>query len=375
MRCCLLAPADPRWGRLLERCAHEFYHLPGYASLEARRMGGTASALWAEDRGREWFLPVVIRPLPEIPGAGAPAPPWRDAVSPYGYPHPLTAAREAEVDSFLDEALAAMREFLRTERVLTVFARCSPLQPLARAYSNHGCVVEHGPCFWLDLTESAEELQGQLRSRYRSYLNALRREGVVAGFIPVPAGLDDFIQLYYRTMDRVSAARWYYFERSYFEELGALLGDALRLCVVKQRDQLLAAGLFAARGGIVQYLLSGIDERLGQPHATKLMMTFVRDWGKEAGHRILHLGGGVGGADDALSQFKRGFTRHSSLFRTWRQVVDAEQYAVQLRAWERASGMAADPIEGYFPAYRKPFVKPPLVPSQPAGQISSNPVE
>jgi len=320
-------------------------------------MGGTASALWAEDCGREWLLPVVIRPLPVIPGAGAPALPWRDAVSPYGYPHPLTTAGETDVDTFLDEALAAMREFLRSERVLTVFARCSPLMPLAHAYSNHGYVVKHGPCFWLDLTESAEELQSQLRSRYRSYLNALRREGVTAAFIPYSKGLDDFVRLYYRTMDRVGAARWYYFERSYFEELGKLLCDALRLCVVKQGDQLLAAGLFASSGGIVQYLLSGVDERLDQPHATKLMMIFVRDWGKVAGHRILHLGGGVGGTDDALSQFKRGFTRHFSLFCTWRHVVDAEQYEVRLRAWEQFSGMAADPIEGYFPAYRKPIGK------------------
>lgn len=178
---------------------------------------------------------------------------------------------------------------------------------------------------------------------------------MAAGFVPFQEGLETFLGLYYRTMDRVGTARWYYFEREYFEQLGALLGGNLRLCVVTLRGQVLAAGLFAVSGGIVQYLLSGVDERLGQPHATKLMMTYMRDWAKDAGHRALHLGGGVGGADDALSQFKRGFTRHSSLFRTWRLVVDDTLYAACVRAWELHTGGAADPIGGFFPAYRQPF--------------------
>ncbi len=354
MECQLLEPTDPRWERVLARAPHEFYQTPGYTWLEARRIGGVPAAVWAAENEQEWLLPLVLRPVPPLPGVAEQVASWRDAVSPYGYPHPVTTASGVEAEAFLDRALGQVRECLRCERILTVFVRCSPLQSLAAAYGRYGRVVEHGPCYWLDLTESAEALQSQLRSRYRSYLNALKREGVTAGFVPFREGLDVFLGLYYRTMDRVGAARWYYFERGYFEELGALLGENLRLCVVTLEEQVLAAGLFADSNGVVQYLLSGVDERLGQPHATKLMMTFVRDWAKEAGHRVLHLGGGVGGADDALSQFKRGFTRHSSLFQTWRLVVDEELYAACVRAWEAHSGSTADPLDGFFPAYRLP---------------------
>lgn len=375
MQCCWLEPDDPRWGRLLQRRGHEFYHLPGYAGLEARRMKGVPRALWAEDRGREWLLPLVLRPLPAEAGGILPAEGWQDAVSPYGYPHPLCLSGADEQDAFLAEVFPAVTALLKRENILTVFVRCSPLETLSPLYAVHGRVVEHGPCYWLDLGEPPEVLHGQMRSRYRSYLNALQRKGVVAEFIPFQVGLQDFIALYYQTMDRVKAAPWYYFERSYFEELYALLGDALRLCVVRQQDRLLASGLFAATGGIVQYLLSGVNEHAGEPHATKLMMTYVRDWGKAAGYRILHLGGGVGGADDALSQFKRGFTRHSSLFRTWRLVVEPGWYQALVQDWERASGQTADPIEGYFPAYRKPLGTPSCVPDKPCGPSGPNPVE
>lgn len=355
MECSILGIEDSRWVGFLEQCPHEFYHLPGYAQLEAERMAGKAAAFWARNGHNQWLLPVVIRPLPKIPGCESSLDEWQDAVAPYGYPHPLCLTDAGERDSFLNEVLGALSGVLRAERILTVFARCSPLQELSPAYATHGRVVEHGPCFWLDLTESAEELQSQLRSRYRSYLNALRREGVEARWISLQASLAVFVELYYRTMDRVGAARWYYFEPAYFEGLAKLLGENLRLCEVHRGGQTAALGLFAVSGEGVQYLFSGLDERVGQPHATKLMMVFVRDWAKAAGLRWLHLGGGVGGTEDALSQFKRGFTRHSSPFRSWRFVSDAALYARLVGVWEQTAGVAADPIEGYFPAYRKPL--------------------
>jgi hypothetical protein len=352
---CILGTGDPRWIGLLERCPHEFYHLPGYVQLEAQRMGGRAAAMWIGDGENQWLVPVVIRPLPELLGCELPQNGWRDAVSPYGYPHPLCTSKAGEQEEFLNKALGLLAEWLSAEKILTLFVRCSPLLGLPPAYAVHGRVVEHGPCYWIDLTETAEELNSQLRSRYRSYLNAMRREGVEARWIPLESGLSAFVDLYYRTMDRVHAARWYYFEPCYFEGLNRLLGDNLRLCEVHLRGQTVALGLFACSGGIVEYLFSGVDERLAQPHATKLMMVFVRDWAKIAGLRLFHLGGGVGGKEDALSQFKRGFTRHASPFRSWRFVSDTGTYACLLKAWEQLADAAAEPIEGYFPAYRKPL--------------------
>lgn len=355
MRCCLLDPRDPRWRQVLAATPHEFYHLPGYAELEAARMEGAARAVWVEDAGRQWLLPVVLRPLKGVPGVTEEDATWRDAVSPYGYPHPLIRAEAAEVEPFVRAALAAAETALRAEKVLAVFVRCSPLESLAPAYAERGTVIEHGPCYWLDLSESPEALHQQVRSRYRSYLNALRREGVEAVWAPFSEGLGTFLDLYYRTMDRVGAARWYYFSRDYFEHLASLLGENLWLCEVRKQEQVLASGLFAASGRTVQYLFSGVDERLGQPHATKLMMVEVRDRARAAGYRFFHLGGGVGGAEDALAQFKRGFTRHASPFRSWRWVVEAERYQALIRAWVQAAGVPAEGPTGYFPAYRKPL--------------------
>jgi hypothetical protein len=69
---------------------------------------------------------------------------------------------------------------------------------------------------------------------------------------------------------------------------------------------------------------------------------------------VLHLGGGVGGADDALLHFKRGFSDRRHRFATWRWVVDPAAYRELCRSRGVPAAAAADLARGFFPAYRAP---------------------
>ena len=83
-----------------------------------------------------------------------------------------------------------------------------------------------------------------------------------------------------------------------------------------------AAALFVETSGIVQYHLAGSDERYSRDRPTKILMNAVRSWAQERGDVRLHLGGGVGGADDSLMHFKAGFSDERHVFQTLRVVVD-----------------------------------------------------
>ena len=73
---------------------------------------------------------------------------------------------------------------------------------------------------------------------------------------------------------------------------------------------------------------------------------------KKRGNRVLHLGGGLGGAPDSLFAFKAGFSKARHPFRTWRVVVDEDRYRELTRAAQ--PGLAAADVPGFFPAYRRP---------------------
>lgn len=344
----LVTAKTPAWSALVGSVPHDIYHLPSYVAMTAAHepASGIAEARAAivRDGDRAMLLPMILR---RIPGDGA----GRDAISPYGYPGPLFQG-QPDAD-FVARAVRAMVARLGEEDIVSLFVRTHPL--LNRELSgleSAGTVVEHGETVSIDLTATVEELWSGTRARDRSYINGAIRAGQRASIDGDWKHEAAFVDLYTATMHRVGAAAAYMFGAEYVRALRAALGPRLHLCVVEIEGSIAAAGLFTEEDGIVQYHLSGTDEAFAQERPTKLMLHFVRGFMKDRGNRVMHLGGGLGGARDSLFDFKAGFSKQRQPFRTWRVVVDPDRYV----ALSRARHPTLDPADltGFFPLYRRP---------------------
>ena len=137
MRVDLIEPTDRRWRDTLATIRHDFYHLPGYVSLESSRLGGTAMAAYVEQPGVRLLLPVIRR---AIPGSDA-----FDLVSPYGYPSPIAQFEDV---ALLRGAFSAVVQTLRERGFVSMFVRLHPILELPDgALTDLGTLVEHGrPC-------------------------------------------------------------------------------------------------------------------------------------------------------------------------------------------------------------------------------------
>src|SRR5687768_14245068 len=80
----LLEPDDRLWTDTLARVRHDVYHLPEYVRIDAGLSGGTPAAFRYAEAGHVLLLPLVLRPVPDTD--------LRDAISPYGYPGPVSDA-------------------------------------------------------------------------------------------------------------------------------------------------------------------------------------------------------------------------------------------------------------------------------------------
>ena len=202
----------------------------------------------------------------------------------------------------------------------------------------------------IDLSLSGDALWAQTRLNHRRDINRALKLGYVAHMDEDWSHFQAFKDLYRATMARRSAARFYFFDDDYFDGLRSDLGECLHLCVVEKDGVIAAAGLFTETSGIVQYHLSGTRDEFRLVQPTKLMMHFVRSWAKDRGHRVLHLGGGVGGEDDSLLLFKIGFSPIRHAFATLRMVIDEKEYGRLVEARNRR----LDPRvrTGFFPLYR-----------------------
>lgn len=338
MRTELVAADAPIWVEVLSRVRHDFYHLPAYVTLSAAYEGGIARALLVEDGDRGLLLPLVVR---SIPGGGT------DAASPYGYPGPLVWGTSDP--DFVRGAFEAGADRLRDEGIVSLFVRLHPILD-AVPPTGVGRLRTHGETVSIDLTQSLDEIWHQTRNNHRRDISKAERLGYVAWHDDEWRHFETFVRLYLETMERLSAEQRYMFDEAYFRELRAALGPSAMLWLVTKDEAIAAAVLFVETSGIVQYHLAGSDEEHAWARPTKLLIRTVTLWGKERGDVRLHLGGGVGGADDSLMHFKAGFSDDRHIFRTLRVVLDATEYARLVAARDPALDPAD--LDGFFPRYR-----------------------
>ena len=347
-----VTPDSPLWAEALAATRHDVYHLPDYARLASRLEGGEAMAFVAEGGGRRLLVPLLVHPIPDSDGGGGER--MFDATCPRGYPGPLLdLGPEQENEDFLDSAIGAFLEGLRERHIVACFSRLHPLLSLPLGpLQKVGYLIQHGESVSIDLTLSREELWRQTRYDHRHAIQKAARQGHVARFDVSWDAFDAFIDIYHETMCRLGAVDFWYLSRDYFHQLRQVMGDFLNVCVVEIGGRVASAGLFTEVCGIVDYYLGGTRDEFLANSPSKTMINFVRDWARERGDWVFHLGGSpIGG--NSLMDFKLGFSPLRHPVFTWRVVADKTAYRGLIQRWESRHSMEADGPEGFFPAYRK----------------------
>lgn len=339
-----LDPLDLRWRETLSRTRHDFYHLPEYSIATVPESEGVARAALITHNDGALLVPLVLKPV-ETPERTM----W-DAQSPYGYPAPLIVG-DPSVDT--GPLLSVLIDGLRAEDVVSLFVRLNPLLGVKPGdLTNLGTLVNHGESLSIDLSLTPEEMWSHTRRDHRTQINKSLRLGHVARMDEEWSHFDGFIDMYHDNMRRVGATSSYMFSREHFYRLKELLPDNLHLCVVEIEGELASSALFSEVNGIVEAYLSASDNRFNKLAPKKLLIHYVRQWAKERGNTIYHLGGGVGAQKDSLHKFKAGFATHHHDFYTWRVVINEPVFRDLTNAWSLEHAREADPLEGFFPPYR-----------------------
>ena len=322
-------------GGVPSRHTTDFYHLPAYVAACATYEHGAGRALYVEDGSARFLLPLIIRDIPDSDR--------RDAMSPYGYPGPLVSGTRDP--GFLSTAMATGLAALAMDGIVSVFVRLHPLLN-GEPPIGVGEVVLHGETVSIDLSLPPAMRRAQLRNNHRRDISRARRNGLAAREDVDWTRFDEFKRIYRDTMELRAAHRYYFFADEYFDGLRDALQGRLHLLLVEQDEAVAATGLFVETDGIVQYHLGGTERTLATFEPAKLLLDYAADWAVQRGNSILHLGGGVGGANDSLFHYKAGFSRLRHPYRTMRSVLDHREYDRLSAA--RAPGQAGD----FFPRYR-----------------------
>jgi len=248
-------------------------------------------------------------------------------ITPYGYGGPV--GRDVR------EFWRAYDEWSCANGVVTTFVRFHPLYGNAREAPIR--VERLAPTIAWRLGQA--DLAAGMHLNHRRAVRKAQKAGVR---VTSGEGVGDFVPLYEKTMRRAAASPFYFFGAAYWETLE-------RASVVRfdaqLGDDVVANALCLASPPWLHYHLGASSDEGRRIGAMHLLFLEAATWATERGYERFHLGGGVGGREDSLHEFKRRFDPGGLVDAAVGKAVHDED------AYARLTGGDAS-LDGFFPAYR-----------------------
>jgi serine/alanine adding enzyme len=320
---------------LLELGVDDVYFRHAYLDSAALLGQGRPVYLHLRAPGGDVVFPALVRDASQ--GYG-------DVGTPMGYGGPAASGDEPPVDAFFD----AYESWCRESRLVATFARFHPVLANQRLAEGRWHVEHIGHSVgWRVGGRDADDIFAGMDAHHRRVVRKARAAGV--GFVPEVAveELEGFVDLYRATMRRRNASSFYYFPHEYWLHLATELGEALMRFDAYEEGELVACILCLAAPPVLHYHLGASSERGHSLGANHVLFCETATWAGEQGFEVFHLGGGVGGFEDSLYEFKRRFDPEGLLPAALGKAVhDAEAYL-------RLSAKDEIDYAGYFPAYRR----------------------
>jgi sugar O-acyltransferase (sialic acid O-acetyltransferase NeuD family) len=344
---------ETQWNEMLSRClSRDFYFLPAYSKEEALRTKSTAELWVYEDGGYLVAFPFLVRAIDLCGIEVREGARWIDMSTVYGYSGPITNATRIPETVSARFQLALARE-MKNRGVVSVFARLHPLMNQESLLNLQGVLLRAGRTVSIKLSQSDNSQLSEYRLNHIRDIRKLPRAGCQVELDSSWKHLSAFVEIYHNTMIRVNATRDYLFSPEYFEQLKSLKDAKSYLIICSLGGEIISGGIFIECGNIMEFHLGGTIAQFVKLAPMKAIIDFARRLGNERHLRHLHLGGGVGAAEDSLFRFKAGFSTERHEFYTWRWIVDLPRYnALCRQRFGEASGNVEDESVAFFPAYR-----------------------
>lgn len=274
-----------------------------------------------------------------------------DMTSVYGYCGPVSNGKVSDMSAgTLNRYKTAFVDFMTEERAVCIFSRLHPFIEQCPLLENIGGVVQNGTTLYMDLSATLEEQRGRYDKRLLRQVRKLREKGYTVKEGADVSEIRAFVDIYHKNMDRLNASSHYYFEEKYFTDILKLGGFENRLLLIYDGTALTCGAIVLLSDTIIRNHLSATSPDYLKESPSKLLTDEISLIGRQLGKKIFHLGGGVGGKEDSLFAFKRGFSDQQVKDHIWCYINDQKTYdAIVAKA-----GCDIDAETVYFPLYRQP---------------------
>ncbi|MEO2073961.1 MAG: GNAT family N-acetyltransferase [Bacillus sp. (in: firmicutes)] len=337
------------WHSFLERTeTSDIYFTPEYLEIYERNGEGKAKLFVYENEQDFVYYPFILRNLNDVSeDVKRKYGELYDITTPYGYGGPITNTKDtSRTIPLFREFEEAFKRYCLQNNIISEFVRFHPYMRNDLHYQDIESTLNRHTIY-VDLSIDLEEIWANYDNKNRNRLRKAKDNDYFSMIHRSPSEIEDFMNLYYKTMDKKHAYQYYYFSRNFIKNQVELLEGRLELIEVMMEEKVIMSCFFMHYGDFIHYHLLGSDEDYLKYSPNNALIHYVVKWAKTQGKKVLHLGGGYSGDSDTLYRFKKRFNKYGELpFYIGKRIRNEEIYEEIVREL---------PVTGdYFPLYRHP---------------------
>ncbi len=238
-------------------------------------------------------------------------------------------------------------DYCRCSQYICEFVRFALFGDYRSCYDGHTASRTHNVV--RNLKISMEEMWMDFKPKVRKNVHTAQRHHLKVLADPDGKYLDDFLRIYYATMDRANAGDDYYFSSNFFHDISCMAGNYIYFHVLYE-EKIISSELVLYGAKNAYSFLGGTDSAYFALRPNDFLKYEILKWCKRKGLKNFVLGGGYG-ADDGIFQYKKCIAPHGIVeFYTGYKIFDQQIYdrLTDIRALENPQCKNTQ----YFPAYR-----------------------
>jgi len=168
--------------------------------------------------------------------------------------------------------------------------------------------------------------------------------------------LDEFLEIYYKTMEKSNAKEYYFFPKFFFEFIRGSLNNNFVLFISKKDSKIISVELALYDKDIIYSFLGGTLSEYFPLRPNNLLKHKLIIWAKEKNIKYYLLGGGYS-PEDGIFKYKHSFSKKGIRdFYVGRKIHNIEKYKVLESAFKKYLLNIYPSIDlkemKYFPSYR-----------------------
>lgn len=269
-----------------------------------------------------------------------------DIVTPYGYGGPVVEETSDE-QKLLADYFEAFSNYCQINNIITEFIRFDLFENTQIRESFYGDVSLVGNNIVRDLSIPVNK---DIRKNILRNAKLAKENGIKIIFDNTGEHVDKFLEVYYSTMERNGAEDYYYFNKSFFEQIHKTMRDQFLYLHAVMDGKVISTALVLIGKERSFGFLAGTLKDYYVYHPEALVELTTIQWLKDKGLTKYILGGGHKG-EDGIYLHKKGYARHGDHpFYVGKKVHDPVIYEKLIQLRQTLGNF--DMETSFFPKYR-----------------------